>query len=52
MSATTYSDLKELGDRFYRAKKWEQAIKAYEEAEEADPFAAEEDGDFCFNRGF
>jgi len=52
MSATTYSDLKELGDRFYGAKKWEQAIKAYEEAEEADPFAAEEDGDFCFNRGF
>jgi tetratricopeptide (TPR) repeat protein len=52
MSATNYSDLKELGDRFYKAKKWEQAVKAYEEAEEADPFAAEEDGDFCFNRGF
>jgi tetratricopeptide (TPR) repeat protein len=51
-SATAYNDLKELGDRFYKAKKWEQAAKAYEEAEDADPLAAEEDDDFCFNRGF
>jgi tetratricopeptide (TPR) repeat protein len=52
MSAQTYSELKELGDRFYKAKKWEQAVKAYEEAEEADSDAAEEDDDFWFNRGF
>lgn len=52
MSAQTYSELKELGNRFYKAKKWEQAVKAYAEAEEADPLAAVEDDNFCFNRGF
>jgi tetratricopeptide (TPR) repeat protein len=52
MSAPTYSELKGLGDRFYKTKKWEQAVKAYEEAEEADSDAAEEDDDFWFNRGF
>ncbi|MFO1486701.1 MAG: tetratricopeptide repeat protein [Verrucomicrobiaceae bacterium] len=52
MSATTFRDLKDLGDRFYKAKKWEQAIKAYEEAESADPSASEENADFWFNRGF
>lgn len=52
MSTPDYSEMKELGDRFYKAKKWEQALKAYEEAEEADPHAAEDDADFWFNRGF
>lgn len=51
MSTPTYSELKELGDRFYKAKRWEQAVKAYEEAEEADFDAAEEDDDFWFKRG-
>jgi tetratricopeptide (TPR) repeat protein len=52
MSAPTYSELKELGDRFYKAKKWEQALKAYDEAEEEDILAASEDDDFYFKRGF
>lgn len=52
MSAPTYSELKELGDRFYKAKKWEQALKAYDEAEEEDILAADEDDDFYFKRGF
>lgn len=48
----SFEELKSLGDHFYKAKKWDQAVKAYAEAEEADPVAAEEDDDFCFNRGF
>jgi tetratricopeptide (TPR) repeat protein len=52
MSAPTYSELKELGDRFYKAKKWEQALKAYDEAEEQDILAASEDDDLYFKRGF
>jgi tetratricopeptide (TPR) repeat protein len=52
MSAPTYSELKELGDRFYKAKKWEQALKAYDESEEVDILAASEDDDFYFKRGF
>lgn len=52
MSATSYSELKELGDRFYKVKKWEQAVKAYEEAECCDLASAMKDGDFWFNRGF
>jgi tetratricopeptide (TPR) repeat protein len=51
MSATTYRELKELGYSFCKAKKWEQAVKAFEEAEEADSVAAEDDEDFWFNRG-
>lgn len=52
MSAPTYTELKELGDRFYKAKKWEQAVKAYEEAGEVDSDAADDDDDFWFNQGF
>jgi tetratricopeptide (TPR) repeat protein len=52
MSETTFKDFKQLGDLFYKTNQWEMAVRAYEEAEEADPLAVEEDADFCFNRGF
>jgi tetratricopeptide (TPR) repeat protein len=50
MSGLTYSDLKSLGDRFYKAKQWEQALKAYDEAEES--YVLSLDDDFYFKRGF
>jgi tetratricopeptide (TPR) repeat protein len=48
MSEQSYSELKSLGIRFYEAKKWEQAIKAFEEAKELDFGLAYEDDDLFF----
>lgn len=52
MPEQSFDELKSLGDRFYKAKKWEQALKAYDEAEEEDVLAASEDDDLYFKRGF
>ncbi len=52
MSESSFEELKSLGDRFYQAKKWDQALKAYDEAEEADFLAGSEDDDLYFKRGF
>lgn len=49
-SESTYSDLKKLGDSFFNAKKWNQALKAYDEAGRKIAYALEDD-DFFFKRG-
>ena len=52
LSEGNYFELMEIGDRFYRAKKWEHALAAYSEAEELDEDTASEDADLHFKRGY
>jgi tetratricopeptide (TPR) repeat protein len=47
MTQQSFDELKSLGDLFYKAKKWEQALQAYDEAAEIDV-----NDDLHFKRGF
>jgi tetratricopeptide (TPR) repeat protein len=50
MSSQSFDELRSLGDHFYKAEKWHQAVKAYNEAVEQDP-NWDFDATFQFNLG-
>ena len=50
MSSQSFDELRNLGDHFYIAEKWNQAVKAYYEAVEQDP-DLDFDATFQFNLG-
>jgi hypothetical protein len=52
MNQPTYQQLKDLGNRFYTANQWEQALAAYQEADGVDSTSAAKDDDLYFRRSY